>query len=166
MPKKIDALGPFALRTPLIIQLNTVFVNPLYQNLPVNIGIFEGEETLADAISRGHVRQRHSRTECRRTKSDQFFHFLILPVFRLFGSLTDLAFDRDSHFKLHDTQINPTLRASLNRSSSSRKPTMSLLSTQRLVRLSHFLSRLSTRPVPKLGIKSASDPRFYWVKPL
>lgn len=92
--------------------------------------------------------------------------FFIFVSFRIAGSLTGFAFDRDSHFGLHDTQINPTLRASLNRSSPSRKPTMSLLSTQRVAQLSHFRSRLSTRPVPQLGSKSASDPRFYWVKPL
>ena len=73
MPKKIDAPGPFALRTPLILQLNTVLVNRPYRQTPVNIGFFENEETLPHDVGAGYVSNRNTGCNSRRRKH-KFLH--------------------------------------------------------------------------------------------
>ena len=74
MPKKIDAPGPFALRTPLILQLNTVLVNRPYRQTPDFIGFFAYEETLADDIRGSDVSEDSARCDSRNGKHE-FLHF-------------------------------------------------------------------------------------------
>ena len=90
MPKKIDAPGPFALRTPLIIQINTVFVNPLYQNSPNFIGVFALEETLADDICGRDIRHRNT-GQHGRCRKHEFLHTF---TFTFLGTQPDLSLGR------------------------------------------------------------------------